>query len=115
MVPTIGRIVHYKVSENDVQHYTFRPMDHPSFNLPYPGDVFPMVITNVNPDSDGVVRTLSGNVIVNNGTMFWTGSVTEGLGDVPGQWFWPPRVEENVTVQEVVDHDRQSPMHSGGS
>ena len=106
MVPTIGRIVHYRVSEDDAQHYGFRPLDNPSFNLPYPDDILPMTITSVHADSDGVVRHISGNVMVNNGTMFWAGSVTEGLGDIPGQWFWPPRVEENVTVQKVVDHDR---------
>ena len=91
MVPTIGRIVHYKMTNDDATRYEFLAKGQ-HFNLPLEGNVFPMVITDVDPGADGVVRILSGNVMVNNGTMFWAGSVTEGLGDVPGQWFWPPRV-----------------------
>ena len=91
MIPTIGRIVHYKVPQDEAKRYEFAP-EGPRFNSPHVGDILPMIITDTIPDHEGVVRLVSGNVMVNNGTMFWAGSVTEGLGDVPGQWFWPPRV-----------------------
>lgn len=103
MKPSIGRIVHFKVSENQAEAINRRRLDFAKYRSTDPaytdtgyvahfgnkvqaGDVFPAMI----------VAAWSGSANVNlqvflDGTdTFWATSVIEGEHD--GGYLWPPRV-----------------------
>ena len=86
MLPTIGRIVHYTLSANDVaQIEKRRGPAGAGGNRVDVGEVYPAV----------VVRTFGGDaanlqVLLDGGDNLWATSRTEGEGH--GRWFWPPRV-----------------------
>ena len=90
--PTKGRIVHYKVSVKDREEWErrFVPASSIPFNSPFPGDVLPMIITDV--DILEPAHWVSGTLFLNNGHTMWLGSITEGDGSLNGYWFWPPLV-----------------------
>ena len=87
--PTIGRIVHYTLTEqdaaqiaNDRASAVDRTLRH---NPVSPGQTYPAV----------VVRTFGGpavnlQVFLDGTDTYWATSRVEGDG--PGQWIWPPRV-----------------------
>ncbi len=87
MIPTIGRIVNYALSEQDAntinaQRVTGYPV---GANPVYAGDVFPMMIVRVwgaNPDS-----AVQGQVFIDGNFTFWATSVT--AGDGPRHYTWP--------------------------
>jgi hypothetical protein len=87
-LPTVGRIVHYRLSESDVQSIKFARSAaggmYPQGNPVAPGDTYPAV----------VVRTFGGpnvnlQVLLDGPDSFWATSRPEGDG--PGTWCWPPR------------------------
>lgn len=93
--PTIGRIVHYTLSEQDQQRITAnqnRPLTDgrsPLANSAQPGDVFPAVIVRVwdrNPEAP----LCNLHVLLDGELTAWVTSRPEGTG--PGTWVWPPRV-----------------------
>ena len=99
MTPTIGRIVHYCLTEHDAESINRRRVvrylgsDTSSHTLVLnvgnhasEGDVFPAMIVRVWPTSVNAQVQLDGN------DTLWVTSVTEEDGAVPGRWFWPPRV-----------------------
>lgn len=98
MVPSVGRIVHYKLTPNDVrriendrEHYDL------AANSVNPGDVYPMLIVRVwapgNPAS-----AVQGQVFLDGEDSLWVTSVSQaqptvGVDAEPeGSWFEPPRV-----------------------
>jgi hypothetical protein len=103
--PTIGRIVHYRLSAENVAQITRRrttgaliadrmrqsPPAWPAGaqahigNPVAEGDPSPMVITRVWPDD-----RVNGQVLLDGSDVFWATTVEEG--DALGQWSWPPRV-----------------------
>ncbi len=101
MIPTIGRIVHYRLSEQDAAQINKRRADATSHmpehrensngvvihigNSVWPGDVYALVITRT---WGGTV--VNGQVLLDGSDTLWVASVTEGEG--PRNWFWPPRV-----------------------
>ncbi len=109
MTPTIGRIVHYRLSERDAQDINRRRHDFMTFTRTYgengnpgatghvghfgnavrPGDIYPAMVVRVfqgNPhDMANLQVHLDGN------DLFWATSRHEG--DEEGQWMWPPRAE----------------------
>ena len=87
MTPTIGRIVHYRMSGKDCDSYLFHR--RPRFNRPWPGDVYPMLITAADPAEP--VKWVSGVLTLNNGDTFWIGSAAQSDSGQRGTWFWPPR------------------------
>lgn len=109
MKPTIGRIVHYRLSQEAVEMIARRRTTSSSIadrikggewplgaqahigNPHHKGQVLPMIITVVwpneyGPNFDGV----NGQVILDGNDTLWVTSVKEGTED--GQWSWPEKV-----------------------
>ena len=88
MKPSIGRIVHYTLSENDATAIANRRKDFGVNigNAVREGDVFPAVIVRVF-EAAGSANL---KVLLDGTDDFWAGSVSEGEG--PRTWAWPPRV-----------------------
>jgi hypothetical protein len=110
MTPTIGRVVHYKLHQGDVDQINRRRADFAAFNREnrdtaaepghFPGrsghighygnevtegDVYPAI----------VVRTFLGTTVnlqvqLDGNDTYWATSRSEG--DDAGFWSWPPRV-----------------------
>lgn len=94
MQPTIGRIVHYKISEQDQQRITERqnrPLPDgrsPLANSARSGDVFPAVIVRVW-DTNPEAPLCNLHVLLDGELTHWITSRQEGTE--PGTWSWPPR------------------------
>jgi hypothetical protein len=111
-LPTLGRTVHYRLSEDDCNQINRRRTTGPSIaerikrqmiadasDVTQPqwplgaqahigavvrkDDVAPMIVTAIGP------RGISGQVFLNGNDVFWATDVQEGSQS--GQWFWPPR------------------------
>jgi len=110
MTPSIGRIVHYELTEQDVAEITRRRTTGPDIaarikedrwplgaqahlgNTVAVGDVFPMVIVRVWPSDVGLVN---GRVLLDGSDELWVASraqVVTDSTDRKGCWFEPPRV-----------------------
>lgn len=98
--PTIGRIVHYQLSEQDVEAITqcrddarTHPPEHGGNqmhvgNYVRPGDTYPMIITRVWGDSPDAA--VNGQVALDGNDVLWVTSVQVGEG--PRHFKWPTRV-----------------------
>ena len=104
MIPTLGRIVHYRLSAEDAARVMRRrttgasiraQMADPDHGWPAGaqahvgndvaiGDTFPMLLVRVWEDSDAV----SGQVFLDGSDVLWVTGVPVGTG--PGSWAWPP-------------------------
>ena len=104
MIPTIGRIVHYRLSSQDAQEIRRRRDDflkyrqsktgglHEGYqahagNSVNAGEVFPMIIVRTWGDDERAA--VSGQVFLDGSDVFWATSRHEG--GAPGQWTWPER------------------------
>jgi hypothetical protein len=99
--PSIGRIVHYTLSEQDAEainrlhggpdHRRDNTHGHVG-NSVRAGDVFPLVITRVWASAEQVTEhtAVNGQVLLDGNDTLWVTSVSQGEG--PRQWFVPPRV-----------------------
>ena len=102
MKPSIGRIVHYRLTEQDAvvtnrrraRHLTGWPMGTQAHvgNGVVLGELVPLIVTQVWPnehrlDLDGV----NGQCILDGNDSLWVTSVKEGVE--PGTWRWPAHVE----------------------
>lgn len=87
--PTLGRVVHYRLSEGDVDNVLAFRADKDYFvgNGVSEGQTYPaqVVATFNGGASCNLVVTLDGK------DTLWVTSRPEG--DTPGTWTWPPRVE----------------------
>jgi len=85
-VPTIGRIVHYRLDAHDAARITHRRTEAgiPG-NAVQPGDTYPLIITRVWGGGSGV----NGQVLLDGPDTLWVTSVTEGEGI--RTWSWPMR------------------------
>lgn len=92
MTPTIGRIVHYRLTSNDAQVITrIRRTANPEGALEYSignpvseGYIYPaMVVAAFGSDAVNLKVFLDGS------DDYWACSRNEGAE--PGCWFWPPR------------------------
>jgi hypothetical protein len=109
MEPTIGRVLHYKLSENDAEQINRRRTTSSAIaerietgtwplgaqahigNAAHAGDVLPLHVVRVWPDECGPGKTgVNGQVLLDGNDALWVTSVCEGDGE--GQWMWPPRV-----------------------
>lgn len=90
--PTIGRIVHYRLSERDVESITGARLNNTSLfgSIPKAGDVVPLIITRVWPDEYGEgVAGVNGQAFLDGNHSHWVTSAKEGADN--GEWSWPPR------------------------
>lgn len=90
MTPTVGRIIHYKLSDTDVatiDALTYAAEASVKRNPVVEGQVFPAVIVRVwGPADDSAVNL---QVLLDGDCSYWATSRVPG--DLPGQWIWPPR------------------------
>lgn len=103
MIPTIGRIVHYRLSADqaeDINRRRKHARDHMAEhhtnangaqvhvgNEVREGEAYPMIITQVwGQDENSAVN---GQVFLDGNDLFWAKSVSVGEG--PGTWSWPTR------------------------
>ena len=103
--PSLGRLVHYRLSAADAEKVNRRRTDGESIrsrlqastwppgaqahigNSVIAGDVVPMMIVRVMdfwPQS-----VINGQAFLDGNDVLWVTSVREG--DRPGEWCWPPR------------------------
>lgn len=86
MQPTIGRVVHYTLTDADAYLIQQRrTTDGTVANTTVEGQTYPAT----------VVRTFGGEAVnlqvhLDGPDTYWATSRTEGDG--PGHWIWPPRV-----------------------
>lgn len=116
MVPSVGRIVHYRLCESDVAQIVARRNRHVtevhwknehgegirverSFdgNAPHAGDVYPMLITRVWSEKPTAADCVQGQVFLDgNDTLWKTSAQQQGHTYDPtttdGVWFEPPRI-----------------------
>lgn len=109
MTPTIGRIVIYKLSEQNCSEINRRRTSGPSIserikvlawpvgaqahigNSAFSGQELPMVVCRVWPDEFGAgVDGINGQVFLDGNDTLWITSAREGTE--VGQWHWPERV-----------------------
>lgn len=87
MVPSIGRIVHYKMAKHDVESITARGHQgswHPG-NPVEVGDVFPAMIVRTWGSTEGSAVNLQ--VFLDSNDSYWATSRQEGGGE--GNWSAP--------------------------
>ena len=100
MEPTVGRIVHYRLSKRDAEQINRRRTDGASIakritaekwpvgaqahigNTVREGDSLPLLIVAINS-----VTSINGQVFLDGNDTFWAISVSEG--PEAGQWSWP--------------------------
>jgi hypothetical protein len=98
MIPSVGRIVHYTLNEQDAEAINRRrsharahmPEHQANSNAVSAGEVYPLVITKVwsHPPTEGTA--VNGQVLLDGNDLYWATSVDEGEGQ--GHWAVPPRV-----------------------
>ncbi len=88
--PTIGRIVHYKLTKGDAQEIQRKRLQagHATFsgNTAAEGDVFPALIVRVWDEPKPSVQL---QVFPDGNDTYWATSRYEGAE--AGQWAWPAR------------------------
>jgi hypothetical protein len=108
MKPTIGRIVHYTLTEQNAAEVNRRRTSGKAIadriavekwplgaqahigNAASPGDVVPLTIVRVWPDEYGPgVDGVNGQAMLDGNDTLWVTSAKEGTE--PGTWAWPPR------------------------
>lgn len=106
MTPSIGRIVHYVLSDSDAATINKHRQDATASNVSAGntgtvvhagnhvtgGDVYPLIITRVWATGDAVTEqtACNGQVLLDGNDTLWVTSVTQGDG--PRCWFEAPRV-----------------------
>lgn len=92
MIPSVGRIVHYKLGQYDIQELQDRLSRVSHLNRPTEGEVYPMLITKIFTDSPTEESPVNGRVFLDGRHDHWVTSRKQGDG--PGSWSEPPRVEQ---------------------
>lgn len=85
MKPTIGRIVHYRLSAGDVQSINIQHAARDR-NAVHADMVLPAMVTAVFGEESGTANLA---VQLDGTGTYWATSRAEGDGQ--GQWSWPPR------------------------
>ncbi len=110
---TVGRIVHYVLTEEDAKQINRRRTNGESIKLRmaaglWPtgaqahigkqveaGQHFPMIVTEVDPND---IYGVDGQVFLNGNDTYWVQSRKEDV--IPGTWHWPEGTH-NVTVNII--------------
>ena len=88
MGPTIGRIVHYTLTENDAEMIRGQRESSGMFGNPVEaGQVYPAVVVRVFSEGSSSANL---SVLLDGRDTYWATSRCEGDG--LGFWAWPPRV-----------------------
>ena len=91
-VPSIGRIVHYRLSAQDAKAINACRLNSLNTKLSgnpvCEGDTYPMIIVRVWGDKHN--SAVNGQVMLDGNDLFWATSVL--VGDGPRSFSWPPRV-----------------------
>lgn len=103
MKSTVGRIVHYQLSDHDAFVINKRREDAMAHmgehrdnsngvvvhvgNPAVAGEIYPMIVTRVSRNHDGIIN---GQVLLDGSDTLWVTSAPEGEGN--DHWCWPPRV-----------------------
>jgi hypothetical protein len=92
MIPSLGRIVHLRLSEGCAATINGQRNDSEALrgNPVKEGDVFPLLITKVWGGVTTESTIVNGQVFLDGNDHLWVTSVLQGDG--AGQWFEPPRV-----------------------
>lgn len=104
MQPTIGRIVHYKLTADDAAAINKRREDYKKASQPgqdtgfqahfgnyvSAGEIVPVIIVQVWPNEFGDKPGINGQAFLDGNDSLWITSKGEGTEN--GQWSWPPRV-----------------------
>lgn len=104
MIPSVGRIVHYRLSEHDALAITQRRDDARRSRIAHDktgavvhvgnpvkaGDVYPMLITRIWAEEPTETTAVQGQVFLDGNDNLWVTSVQQGDGE--RQWSAPPRV-----------------------
>lgn len=86
--PTIGRIVSYRLTEDDARHITQqRAHDGVSGNFVTEGQEYPAVVVRTFPGNPDDACNLK--VLLDGPDCYWATSRRQGDG--PGTWAWPVR------------------------
>lgn len=88
---SIGRLVHYRLSKQDVEHIAARrgTSGHHG-NSVAEGEVVPLIVSKVWPSEYGEgIPGVNGQAFLDGADQLWVTSAKEG--PEPGQWMWPPR------------------------
>lgn len=105
MRPTIGRIIHYRLSSDDAEeinrrrvagvgHQHYQNNEWPEGAQAHVGNqvsegiIVPMIVAAVFDGADEENR-VNGQAFLDGSDSFWVTSADEGTE--PGQWSWPPR------------------------
>lgn len=88
MTVTVGRIVHYRLTSDDIQFAQKQVL----FGLAsVEGEIVPLIVVHVSPDAFGDgVTAIDGQAFLNGSTVLWIRHRREGTR--PGEWSWPPKV-----------------------
>lgn len=86
MVPTIGRIVHYTLSDQDVERVNgLRKIRDVTGNTVEPGQVYPLLIVRTWGETSE--SSVNGQVFLDGDDVLWVTS--RSVGDGPGYFSWP--------------------------
>lgn len=96
MTPTIGRIVHVRLSKDCAARARKQREDCECLhgNSIREGDEYPMLIVKVWPDTPGHEKSVNGQIFLDGNDTLWATSVCEDdspEGMTPGTWHWPER------------------------
>lgn len=89
MIPSIGRIVHYRLAPEDIEHIMNQRGARGTGNLPdiEEGAIVPMIIVELQPGEGSAVN---GQCFLDGHDTYWARNVFQGSRD--GEWYEPPRV-----------------------
>lgn len=94
MVPSIGRIVHYRLSASDVTEINRQRTSEPGAgrggNSPAEGHVYPAMIVRVWSETPAEDEHIQLQVFLDGNDAYW--ATSRHQGDGLGEWFAPPRV-----------------------
>lgn len=94
-LPSVGRIVHYRLSGVDCDkiNYNRTKLGRDRGNEVSPGDIYPAIVVRVN---DTATWSCNLQVLLDGPDTYWATSRESGpdgaTGSLHGRWFWPPRV-----------------------
>lgn len=119
--PTVGRIVFYRLTHEDIEGIKAVTMRRVRPGNPhYVGQALPMLVTAVWPPAKREAyseppkmvngkavyygedfKGISGQVFVDDDFSFWVRNVEEGVGENVGFWYWPPMQGSTTTEAKV--------------